>query len=491
MFAQHGTDPKGFVTQYLAEKGIVTSKLSLRKEDERRNLVVYGSKTCFVVIAKQKCLDIIDNPILAFSGESDFPLTNSHHKQLLDFYDEELGRLMDKTKTQFSYPDSLKHTPGKTEILLKNINHNQTKFDRQIENHKAFSVWSGCGPCAMSQIIEYYKYPREINDSVAYMNPKTKAVYFRKLKDMPRFSNKHSLGASEIKRLQLLCSYSTQVDFGEEGTSSYMHLIKEALTNHFGYTSNMNFGPEDYMEKFIALYECMDKRQPVIMSALGHAFVCDGYDKEFFHLNMGWGGHGNGYYRLAISRRENALTTEFYSTLMNVCPDTLGVVSRFCELTKTSRLHDLISDDEKNTISDLTVSGTMTIPDLNFIKGMCIKGRLHNLDISDVHFATNQPSTVDPYCLPTKAFAYCTSLRSVILPKDLMLICKQAFEGCSGLRFIHIPATVRYVDIAAFRNTSRLHRVEYKKDYTTFLVGNSFQEAVFYGSSPDLKIVGY
>lgn len=491
VFAQHSSDLKGIAAQYLDEKGIVTNKLSLMKEDERQNLIVYGTKNCFVVMAKQDCRDVLNNPILAFSGESSYPKDSHHHKLLLDSYNEELGKLMDKSKTQFSYPDSMKKAPGRTGILLKNINHNQSRFERQIENHKAFSVLSGCGPCAMSQIIEYYKFPREINDSVAYMNPKTKAVYSRMLTDMPRFDDNRPLDILGIKRLQLLCSYSTQVDFGEEGTGSYMHLVKEALVNHFGYSPRMNLGPDKNMDKFIALYESIDKKQPVVMFALGHAFLCDGYDKEFFHLNMGWGGHGNGYYRLAISKIDNALTTQFYNFLLDVCPDTLGVIKQSCEVTKASHLKDLIRNDKMYLISDLTITGTMNIADLLFLRDMCWRGRLRNLDISDVHFATNQPSAVDPYCLPEKAFSYCTSLQNVTLPKDLLLIGKQSFDGCTGLRSIHIPATVRYVDISAFRNTSRLRKVEYHKDYTKFLVGTTIEESVFYGSSPGLQFLEY
>ena len=35
-----------------------------------------------------------------------------------------------------------------------------------------------------------------------------------------------------------------------------------------------------------------------------HAFVVDGYSSDgFFHLNWGWGGMSNGYFRSNLSRR--------------------------------------------------------------------------------------------------------------------------------------------------------------------------------------------
>ncbi len=33
-------------------------------------------------------------------------------------------------------------------------------------------------------------------------------------------------------------------------------------------------------------------------SAGGHAFVCDGYQEEYFHFNFGWGGSQDGFYTL-------------------------------------------------------------------------------------------------------------------------------------------------------------------------------------------------
>lgn len=39
----------------------------------------------------------------------------------------------------------------------------------------------------------------------------------------------------------------------------------------------------------------------------GHAFVCDGYKEgDFFHINWGWGGMSDGYYRLSVLRPNQA-----------------------------------------------------------------------------------------------------------------------------------------------------------------------------------------
>lgn len=37
----------------------------------------------------------------------------------------------------------------------------------------------------------------------------------------------------------------------------------------------------------------------------GHCFVLDGYDgKGYFHVNWGWGGSSNGYFKVAILNPE-------------------------------------------------------------------------------------------------------------------------------------------------------------------------------------------
>lgn len=50
----------------------------------------------------------------------------------------------------------------------------------------------------------------------------------------------------------------------------------------------------------------------------------------------------------------------------------------------------------------------------------------------------------------TNAFAYCTHLRSVVLPDGMTALGEGMFEGCNRLAHVHLPASLQTVGAAAF-----------------------------------------
>ena len=69
------------------------------------------------------------------------------------------------------------------------------------------------------------------------------------------------------------------------------------------------------------------------------------------------------------------------------------------------------------------------------------------------------------------AFANCTGLTSLELPKGIKIIPYRAFDGCSGLTSITIPEGVTTIDTLAFRNCKNLTSVELPSSITS--VGSS------------------
>ena len=41
------------------------------------------------------------------------------------------------------------------------------------------------------------------------------------------------------------------------------------------------------------------------MSGAGHVFVVDGYKDGYFHINWGWDGNNNGYYKLTLANPDD------------------------------------------------------------------------------------------------------------------------------------------------------------------------------------------
>ena len=88
------------------------------------------------------------------------------------------------------------------------------------------------------------------------------------------------------------------------GTQSYMAV--RALRNYFDYDAALVTRFDEGEDNFIEIVKKeLRNGFPLYISGEsktggGHAWVCDGFDKEDrFHMNFGWNGQANGYYSLA------------------------------------------------------------------------------------------------------------------------------------------------------------------------------------------------
>ena len=77
-----------------------------------------------------------------------------------------------------------------------------------------------------------------------------------------------------------------------------------ALRRNFGYKYVENVSRADNMtpsEWMQTIYEELEAGRPVMYSGFapggGHSFVADGYKDGFLHINWGWYGNCDGYYK--------------------------------------------------------------------------------------------------------------------------------------------------------------------------------------------------
>jgi hypothetical protein len=178
---------------------------------------------------------------------------------------------------------------------------------------------TGCVATAMAQLMYYYKHP--ISETTAIPGYTTKRLN-RKLDGLdpttfnwhamtPTYSN-NSTGdaANAVAKLMQYCGWSLQMDYNlasEKGSSAYNASIPEALKTYFGYDSGVRSAMRkcySYQEWVNLIYEELANSRPVILGGQGvgsgHSFVCDGYDvDDYFHINWGWGGGSDGYFRLS------------------------------------------------------------------------------------------------------------------------------------------------------------------------------------------------
>lgn len=123
-------------------------------------------------------------------------------------------------------------------------------------------------------------------------------------------------GAAEVAALMAACGSSVKTYYHNNnlgGSSASLSQVPAALKKHFGFTGKTYYA---YAQKYTVrgwsdlIYHELSQGRVVIYGGQtgtgGHAFLCDGYrDGDYFHFNWGWGGMGNGYFRLSVCNPDN------------------------------------------------------------------------------------------------------------------------------------------------------------------------------------------
>lgn len=111
-----------------------------------------------------------------------------------------------------------------------------------------------------------------------------------------------------VAQLMHICGAAMEMDYGVtygSGSSSSDAGGGLGAFNHLGF-ENVRFRIQQlhpYQEWLQLLYDEVKVARAVFFtgqsSSSGHAFVIDGYDSDdFFHVNWGWSGHADSYYRI-------------------------------------------------------------------------------------------------------------------------------------------------------------------------------------------------
>jgi hypothetical protein len=172
-------------------------------------------------------------------------------------------------------------------------------------------VYVGCVATAMSQIMLYWRYPRQGSGSHSYNQypyGTQSANFGETIYDWDGMVDNSD---SKINLPMALIGYHTAVsvdmDFSPDGSGAYSSDVPFALRTYFGYSNQVQYiqrnnTPFATWKNYII--EELDLIRPVYYSGTdaqsggsGHAFVLDGYHTDgTFHFNFGWSGQDNGWY---------------------------------------------------------------------------------------------------------------------------------------------------------------------------------------------------
>lgn len=176
---------------------------------------------------------------------------------------------------------------------------------------------TGCVATAMAQIMRYHQWPTDdcsqipgytSNETVGYVSslPKLKFDWNHMLDRYDEGQTTQECKA--VAQLMQYCGSSVQMSYGTGISTAYSNDVAAAMRTYFNYDVNTRFVyRSDYSTEGWdnLIYNELKEGRPVFYGGSktnsGHSFVCDGYDGHgFYHINWGWGGYCNGYFKLAI-----------------------------------------------------------------------------------------------------------------------------------------------------------------------------------------------
>lgn len=175
---------------------------------------------------------------------------------------------------------------------------------------------TGCLATAFTQVLYYHKWPAKGVGSHTYTSQTNKltlsadfgATTYRWDLMTPTYSRNSTAESKDaVATIMNHVGIGSNMDYGEvSGATSPDGAY--ALRNYFNYDKGLRFLRRDYMtgtEWVSMIKNEIDNKRPVVYGAQssqgGHAFVLDGYDeKDLFHVNWGWDGMSNGYFKITI-----------------------------------------------------------------------------------------------------------------------------------------------------------------------------------------------
>ncbi|NOY79162.1 MAG: T9SS type A sorting domain-containing protein [Calditrichaeota bacterium] len=277
------------------------------------------------------------NPILGFSGESNYWPGEDSRNVLLQIVRSDISHRLDFIEKQESSADVINQNKRKWRELLGDQDRSQNRIlgmseiygpyvtskwgQGRVNGDDVFNLYTpnhwpaGCVATALAQILYYYRWPLTGTGKHLYNEDDAgtlSADFSRTRYDWKNMlPDYQTAGASLVQRraagwLTFQCAVSVDMDFEETGSTASTRNVASALKLYF--RSSGNYEKSTSPDFWDHLKENMRIAQPAQLaistaSGLGHSVVADGYfdHNGYYHLNMGWLGKNNSWYDLAGS----------------------------------------------------------------------------------------------------------------------------------------------------------------------------------------------
>lgn len=197
--------------------------------------------------------------------------------------------------------------------MISTLWNQDTPYNNLVPEYKPGELSAtGCVATAMAQIMKYHEWPKDETPVIPHYGLQTtdlSSVTFDWDNMIEDYSDGYSdTQANAVATLMLYCGVSVEMSYGASSGASTKN-VAVALRKYYNYdeftTRYIDRKDYSYAEWVEQIYEEIAAERPVCYggqsSGGGHEFVVDGFDTDdYFHINWGWGGQSNGYFRLAL-----------------------------------------------------------------------------------------------------------------------------------------------------------------------------------------------
>ena len=286
-----------------------------------------GHNAGFVIVAGDDCAE----DVLGYATNGSFDADNipENMQAFLQGYAEEIAALRAMGANTANSGDETVEVARKVVAPLIETHWNQhDPYNQKCANPQGQKCVTGCVATALAQVMYYYKWPDSststntipgytLEDWRTHAGDTYGALDPTKF-DWAKMKNAYvNTGADDEKaeiavaNLMLYCGRAVLMDYGVNESGGLESEIPNALKNYFGYPGNPSWELRSQYtstEWDELIYNELKNSRPVLYGAntaggSGHEFICDGYDGHgLYHINWGWGGVSDGYFRLQALR---------------------------------------------------------------------------------------------------------------------------------------------------------------------------------------------
>ncbi len=325
--------------------------LYFTNEEDTLLLLMSFEENGFILLSAEEAA----YPILAYSLEDNFDADNMPPG--MRFFIEEYKTEIKTIKKEQIAPDAKtvqawqdikeqKFETSKSTIqpYLITAKWNQNAYYNQYSPVDAdspsgydYRVPNGCVAVAMAMIMYYYRFPETGTGShtnySSYGNfyvdfAQQNYNYYTMTDELSYYNN-------EVAKLIFHCATSVNMMYGADGSGAYSTDVPYAMRTYFKYDNTIQQKSRaNNSSQWVNILKAeIDNQRPVYYSGHnsdgGHAFVCDGYDNSsLFHFNFGWGGSGDGYFKVDNSNEAAGSFSGGQSAVTGIYPT--GTYPRYC-----------------------------------------------------------------------------------------------------------------------------------------------------------------